>query len=164
MLKRILIPYDTSKPSEKALRWVADLTNLIENKSAFEIVILHILPSIPATSLYIDRPVKNTEGRAVLFSEYIKTLYAEMKIHASEMLEGKKRDVEELTNTKVTVRTVVKIGESIVDEICSIAKKEKADLIVIGNVGLGGISKLKTLGSVSRGVSERTPCPVIIVH
>lgn len=33
-------------------------------------------------------------------------------------------------------------------------KKEKVDMIVIGNVGRSGISKIKTLGSVSRSVSE----------
>jgi len=40
--------------------------------------------------------------------------------------------------------------------------KEKIDLIIIGNVGRSGISKIRTLGSVSRSVSERAPCPAMI--
>ena len=44
------------------------------------------------------------------------------------------------------------------------AEKEKADLIVIGNVGRSGISRIRTLGSVSRSVSERAPCAVMIIH
>jgi nucleotide-binding universal stress UspA family protein len=162
MFKKILVPYDTSKPSEKALRWAADLTRSME-KSSCEIVILHVVPRVPATPIFVERPV-NTRGGQVLLSEYIKTLYIEMQTRAREMLERKKKDVEEMTDAKATVRTMVQIGDSIADEICILAKKEKADLIVIGNVGLSGLSKLKTLGSVSRGVSERAPCPVVIVH
>ena len=41
---------------------------------------------------------------------------------------------------------------------------KKIDLIIIGNIGLGGLSKVKALGSVSRGVAEKTMCPILIVH
>jgi nucleotide-binding universal stress UspA family protein len=55
-------------------------------------------------------------------------------------------------------------ADKVSDTIIRIAEKEHVDLIVIGNVGRSGISKLKSLGSVSRGVSERAPCPVMITH
>jgi nucleotide-binding universal stress UspA family protein len=58
----------------------------------------------------------------------------------------------------------VLIGDSVSGKILELAEKDNVDLIIIGNVGLSGISKLKTLGSVSRAVSERSPCPVLIVH
>jgi nucleotide-binding universal stress UspA family protein len=35
---------------------------------------------------------------------------------------------------------------------------------VMGGTGLSGVSKLAALGSVSRGVVERSKCPVMIVH
>ena len=38
------------------------------------------------------------------------------------------------------------------------------DLIVIGNVGLSGISRIKALGSVSRDIVERAVCSVLVVH
>lgn len=165
MFKKILVPYDGSRPAEKALRWAADLTKSIkDDKNASEIVILHIVPTIPSTALYIERPMSTPEGRHVLLSEYIERLYAEMQARATDMLKRKKNDIETSPNGKATVRTIVLIRDSIADEICSLAKKEKADLIVIGNVGLSGLSKLKTLGSVSRAVSERASCPVVIVH
>jgi nucleotide-binding universal stress UspA family protein len=44
------------------------------------------------------------------------------------------------------------------------ANEEKSDLIIIGSIGLGGVSKIKALGSVSRAVSERAKCSVMIVH
>ena len=44
------------------------------------------------------------------------------------------------------------------------ANKAKSDLIIIGSPGLDGFSKIKALGSVSRMVSERAKCPVMIIH
>lgn len=44
------------------------------------------------------------------------------------------------------------------------ADKEKMDLIVLGNVGLSGLSKVKAFGSVSRDIVEKSACPVLVVH
>jgi nucleotide-binding universal stress UspA family protein len=44
------------------------------------------------------------------------------------------------------------------------ADKEKMDLIVLGNVGLSGLSKVKALGSVSRDIVEKYACAVLVVH
>jgi nucleotide-binding universal stress UspA family protein len=59
---------------------------------------------------------------------------------------------------------LVSRGNSISDTMIEFVNNEKADLIVIGNTGLSGISKLKTLGSVSRSIAEKSSCPVLIVH
>jgi nucleotide-binding universal stress UspA family protein len=56
------------------------------------------------------------------------------------------------------------LSGNISDTIIEFARKEKVDLIVIGNVGRAGVSKIRTLGSVSRSVGERAPCPVMIIH
>jgi nucleotide-binding universal stress UspA family protein len=37
------------------------------------------------------------------------------------------------------------------------------DLVILGSVGLGGISKNKALGSVTRNIVEISTCPVLIV-
>ncbi len=50
------------------------------------------------------------------------------------------------------------------EEILKFSKLEKIDLIVMGNVGLRGISKIKTLASKSRNVLETSKCYVLIVH
>jgi nucleotide-binding universal stress UspA family protein len=50
------------------------------------------------------------------------------------------------------------------DKIIEVADSEKVDLIVMGNVGRTGLSRLMALGSVSRTVSEKARCPVMIVH
>jgi nucleotide-binding universal stress UspA family protein len=50
------------------------------------------------------------------------------------------------------------------DEILRAAKSKSVDLIVIGNQGLHGVSRIKSLGSVSRKVAEFAHCPVLIVR
>jgi nucleotide-binding universal stress UspA family protein len=56
------------------------------------------------------------------------------------------------------------VNGNIAEEILKVAKKKTIDLIVIGSQGLHGISKIKSLGSVSRKVSELASCPVLIVR
>ncbi|WP_162233039.1 universal stress protein [Nostocoides japonicum] len=44
-----------------------------------------------------------------------------------------------------------------------VERSQDADLVVVGNRGLGGFEGLK-LGSISRGLLGHTPCPVVICH
>jgi nucleotide-binding universal stress UspA family protein len=67
-------------------------------------------------------------------------------------------------NFTIRVEILVSQGNSVSDTIIKFANKEKANLIVVGNIGLSGTSKLKTLGSVSRSIAEKSSCPVLIVH
>ena len=61
-------------------------------------------------------------------------------------------------------RCLIKEQEIPADKIMEMAIEENVDLIVMGNVGLSRFSKLKALGSVSRNVSERAKCPVMLVR
>ncbi len=69
-------------------------------------------------------------------------------------------------SSEISIRTELLSGGngSISENIIRFADKENVELIVIGNLGLGGISKIKALGSVSRSVSEMANRPVLIVH
>lgn len=67
-------------------------------------------------------------------------------------------------NFTIRVEVLVSQGNSVSYTIIKFANKEKANLIVVGNIGLSGISKLKTLGSVSRSIAEKSSCPVLVVH
>jgi nucleotide-binding universal stress UspA family protein len=80
---------------------------------------------------------------------------------ANDVLEKKKEEIKKKPGLEI--RTKLVTGH-ISNPIIEFAAQEKIDLIVIENVGRSGISKLKTLGSVSRIVSERAPCPVMIIH
>ncbi len=61
----------------------------------------------------------------------------------------------------VDVRQRVEVG-AVVEELISIARDEDAELIVVGSRGRGALSSA-VLGSVSRELTQRAPCPVVIV-
>ncbi len=47
--------------------------------------------------------------------------------------------------------------------ICSVAKEEQPDILVVGSRGLGSLERL-VLGSVSDYVVHHAPCPVLVVR
>jgi nucleotide-binding universal stress UspA family protein len=162
MFGKILVPYDGSKPADSAIRYALGLA-----KAALyncQITLVNVVPEIPASPLLLERPIRTKGGEVISMSDYIEQLYEQMQKHAAEVLEKKEKEIVAQAGGSVTVRTVVMIGDHVSDKILELAKRENVDLIVIGNVGLGGLAKLKTLGSVSRNVSERAQCPVMIVH
>ena len=65
-----------------------------------------------------------------------------------------------LAERGVEAETKVVFGDP-AGEILSEAGKGDYDLIVVGTRELGPVSRL--LGSVSRGVTRRAPCPVLVV-
>jgi len=162
MFKKILVPYDNSKPAASAAVFAARLAKSTNENC--EIILFNVVPTIPATPVLLERPIRIKGGEYILLSEYINRLYQEMQKSANENLEKKRREIEPEAGSRATVRTIATVSDSVSGKIIELAEKEKVELIVIGNVGLSGLSKLKTLGSVSRAVSERSPCPVLIIH
>jgi len=49
------------------------------------------------------------------------------------------------------------------DEVMKIARDEKCDLIVVGNLGKSGIERV-LVGSVSEAIVRHAPCPVLVVR
>jgi nucleotide-binding universal stress UspA family protein len=78
------------------------------------------------------------------------------------MLENKRKGIP---TEGFTIETAVEHGKP-ADRIVECAEKEGMDLVIIGNIGIGTkLSRMiKTLGSVSRTVSEKASCPVMIMH
>lgn len=161
MYQKILVPYDSSKPSEKALEHAVSIAKLVNGKKKCQIVLLHVIADYPF-SPYIDRPVRSPKtGETVTLTRYIREVY-DMMIESATHTLAKKRD-EVMKASGVDLRIEVSAG-NVADTIIAVAQKESVDIIIIGNVGLSGLSKLKTLGSVSRAISERASCPVMIIH
>ena len=167
MYKRILVPIDGSKPSDKALDHAISLVKSISNgissgkNDRAEVTILFVIPDLPVP-LAFETPMKSLKtGEVISFSDYIIEMHESMKTKAVEMLTKKKKQYE---SQGISMLTKVIVGGSPSDKILEFAEDEKVDLIVVGNVGLSGISRVKTLGSVSRSISERAKCPVLIVH
>ena len=66
-----------------------------------------------------------------------------------------------LSKKDLTAKSLLKEG-NIVSEIEKIVKSEKCDLIVVGNKGLGAVTRF-LLGSVSNKLAQHSNCSLLIV-
>jgi nucleotide-binding universal stress UspA family protein len=162
---KILVPYDGSKQSDKALKKAIELTELIDKGGTrIEMYMLHVVAEIYVPPTLFDRDVNiksKITGERLTSEQYLKEFYHEMKSKAMKMLETKKS--KELESANVMIRNYVTHGYPS-DKILEFANKHQVNLIVIGSVGLTGFSKIKALGSVARSISERANCPVMLVR
>lgn len=158
MYRKILVPYDDSEPANKVLDHAVNIAKM-SGKS--EVILLYVIAEFP-TYHFIERPARSIKtGEKTTLSQYLKEVYELMEESANDVLDNKKEEVKKTTDFEIKPKLLTgHISNSIID----FAAKEKVDLIVIGNVGRSGISKIRALGSVSRSVSERAPCPVMIIH
>lgn len=158
MYRKILVPYDDSGPSNKALDHAV---NIAKMSGQSEVILLYVIAEYPNYH-FIERPARSIKtGEKTTLSQYLKEVYELMEESANDVVDSKKEEIKNKTGLDIITRILTgQISDTIID----FAAKEKVDLIVIGNVGRTGISKINMLGSVSRSVSERAPCPVMIIH
>ena len=151
--KKILVPYDGSKFSQKALRHAMDLATVSKGSQLF---LLHVIQeiSLPPSFEYGVHISEKTSR------EYIKEIYYKMKTSALKMLEAKKSDCEK---EGIDCKINTALGNT-ANKIIAFAKENEIELIVIGSKGLGRISRIMAIGSVARKVSEHSPCPVLLIH
>ena len=125
-----------------------------------QITIIHVIQEI-STPIF-DRAIRSRQtGEVTSFAEYMATAYQEIRKMMEEGLDETKRKFE-AQGTSINI--FITAGNPS-DRIVDYATNEKIDLIIIGSVGLTGVSKFfKGLGSVSRNVSERVSCPVLIIR
>ncbi len=134
---KILVPLDGSKYSKKALERACKFTLSFDSK----LVLMYVVEkSMPLN--FLDR------------KEYLKIL----KNFGNKVLDESKSSV---LKKGITARTMLKEG-NIVDEIEKVAEKEQCDLIIVGNKGLGSVTRF-LLGSVSNKLAQSSRCSVMIV-
>lgn len=156
--QKILVPYDGSKFSDKALENAIGIAKMSGQNT--ELMLLHVTPYIPIP-LTFERPVYYAKtGKSIPLTQYIEELTKEMEENASTMMDEVKK---KYTDKEIKIENVLLHGYP-PEKIIEFANEQRVDLIVIGSVGLSGFSRVKALGSVSRNVSERASCPVLIVH
>jgi nucleotide-binding universal stress UspA family protein len=158
MYRKILVPIDGSKPADKALDHAINLVKSISvsSDSKTELTILYVIPDLPVP-LGFEKPMRSFKtGKVISFSDFIKEMHESMRLSAVKMLSERKKKYESnINNATIRAEVIIGHGLSISNTIIEFADKEKIDLIVIGNIGLSGISKVKALGSVSRAIAER---------
>lgn len=135
--KKILVPIDGSKFSEKALLRACEFVNAFDSK----IILLYVVEkSLPIN--FLDR------------KEYLKIL----RKFGNKIL-GKANNV--LSKKGITAKIFLKEG-NIVTEIEKVVKKENCDLIIVGNKGLGSVTRF-FLGSVSNKLAQTSSCSLLII-
>ena len=135
MFKNILVPFDGSKYAEKALLYAANLAKEYGSKvTVIHVAIKKVYP-LAETAVVIDT---EKEGQEIL-----------------------KNSESQAKALDITAEYALVIGNP-ADEILKYATNNKIDLIVMGSRGLSDI-KAFFLGSVSKKVSQRAECPVLIV-
>ncbi|VVC05977.1 Universal stress protein [uncultured archaeon] len=149
--KRILIPYDGSKYSKKALNEAMEIS-----KKFFSII--YIVNVIDAA---LDTPTNILHGLA---NKKLRNLTRELieseNIRTNAVLKNK---MKSCMNMGVEVRCEVMVGNT-TESLLRFSKTHKIDLIILGSRGLTKVRKIMALGSVSRKISEESKCPVMIVH
>jgi universal stress protein A len=140
-VRRILVPLDFSGDSEKALSYAAALARQFGAK----ISLLHV------------RPTLYYAGEMGVIPEVIPS---------SESVEKFRTHLDEIGRNRVPEGVVdhvlVRDGTPF-DEICSAAREEQSDLIVIATHGYTGLKHV-FLGSTAERVVRHAPCPVLIVR
>jgi nucleotide-binding universal stress UspA family protein len=151
MYKNIVVGTDFSETAAKAVETAAAIAK------AFKAT-LHIVTAFkPAMTSTVA--ASSLEAMAYGGAEFLQE--AESKI-ADEVESTLGRMEKDLGKAGVTVKTHGVAGDPS-DCLVDVAESSKADLIVVGNRGMGGVKRF-VLGSVPNKISHHAPCSVLIVH
>ncbi len=152
LFTRILVPYDGSSHSKKALSRAIEVAHNVDS----ELLLFSVV-----NVTYI-RPPGLLKGLS-----FGKAERAAMKKFQASVIRDTKKMLEQAVSRckKDGTNASYVVGRgNISEEILKLAKKRRSTIIIIGSQGLHGFGKIKTLGSVSRKVSELAHCPVLIVR
>jgi nucleotide-binding universal stress UspA family protein len=134
-VRRIVLAIDGSPASDKAVKFLLRQVNPQRNGPGQEPVMVVVVHAMP----YLKYPKLRTAGEAVM-----------------------QRYVDKVAKAGFQVLEALRLGKP-ADEILTVAKKHKADLILTGAKGLGAISRV-LLGSVSTRVVQHATCSVLVVR
>ncbi|HEV2192226.1 MAG TPA: universal stress protein [Nitrosopumilaceae archaeon] len=149
--KRILVPYDGSKYSKKALNEAIEIS-----KKFFSTIYI-----VNVVDIALDTPTNISQGIVNKKLKKLTRVFLESENkNANTMLQNK---MKSCVNMGIEVRCEAMVGNP-VDSLLRFSKNHKIDLIVIGSRDLTKVRKIMALGSVSRKISEESECPVLMVH
>jgi nucleotide-binding universal stress UspA family protein len=153
---KILVPYDGSKQAQNALNKAVYLGSLINDS---QIVILYVVSEIKVPPIVFDKKIRDYKTREMTsISGYLRNLRKD----ARDIMENRLDDLVRKYKNSVQIKAVITEGRPEV-KIIEYANNHQINLIVIGESGLRGISRFM-MGSVSRTISEKATCIVMIVR
>ncbi len=147
MPKKILVPTDFSKYSDRALKQALDIA--VEYHAAVHV--LHV----------VDSKLRSTmdEGaHLIVNADEIRALERGFVTMARERLREQIAKFPESKEVKVTQRVTTGLPA---EEILRDQQRKGVDLIVIASLGQSGIAKY-LIGSVARNVLKGAKCPVLL--
>lgn len=147
--KKILVPFDGSIPSKNALKEAV----VLAKQSKGTIFLLYVIQEM-SLPYYAHGMISKS------MKEYEKEIYFEAKQNANKLFE---KNIKDYANSGIKFETKTLYGNT-ADKILGFIKSHSMDIVVIGTTSRTGISKIITLGSVARKVSEESKCPVLLVH
>ena len=118
IFKTILVPYDGSVMSDKALDKAVELATIIKES---RIIIMHVVPEIP--NPIFSRVIRSPKtGEVITFSEYMVSLYQEMESEMREKLKERKEKYQtSRERKKEIIRRIPKITKSpVTGIICNV--------------------------------------------
>jgi len=152
-IKKILVPFDGSKFSKKAVAKALRMAKKFDAQISFITVVPSGTNPPPSKILGI---LTNDKKAQKGFHQTVCAVRIDLKKNLSDIV---------MNCEKENVSAAYKILEgNPIEKIIQFAKKDRCDLIVLGSHGLTGLTKIQMLGSVARAVSEVSPCPVLLVR
>lgn len=150
----ILVPHDGYEMSDKALKYAIEIAKGLNTNIKLIRVVEEVL-DVSTMSHW-----NNIERARV--KRDVEKLRAQIRQKEYKKLEK----LVLLTNSRgVEASSLVLEGDA-AEKITSVINKERPYLVVVGSGRLPsrGLSKLKTLGSVARKITEESKCPVLVVR
>ncbi len=152
MFKKILVAFDGSEPSKRAINYAADMAESFKGT----LIVLTVVPKV-TLPVFPDEGFGSTPIMAAQeFDEYQDRMRAMYQKSQDDVVKSIKEHFPELKTEVVILEG--RPSSIIVEE----SEKRQAELIVIGSRGLGGITGW-ILGSTSRRVAESCTKPLLIV-
>lgn len=154
MSRIILVPHDGYEMSDSALKYAIEIAKGLNMNIKIIRVVQGVLDI--STMSFWD----NIERARVK---------RDVEKYSVEIRKKEYKKVEKLvsiaTSRGVEASSLVLEGDA-AEKITSVVNKERPYLVVVGSRRLPsrGLSKLKTLGSVARKITEESKCPVLVVR
>lgn len=147
-MKSILVPTDYSDTANRAARFAISLANKTKAKLVFvnQISILEVTTNTAFTGIYVPVPERQMEAASDELKKNVRKVFNSMKLNMSDF----------------DTTCILLTGVGTVELILEAAKKNKADLIVMGTHGASGFRKF-IVGSNAAKVIEKSKVPVITI-
>jgi nucleotide-binding universal stress UspA family protein len=143
-VRRIVHPTDFSPASGPAFKKALELAK--DNNAT--LLVVHVLPAMPLV------------GDAYIAPNVYDEMLRAQRAEAEKSME---RLVKRARAAGVRATGTVIDSGAVADQIARTAKRQRADLIVMGTHGHGILARA-LLGSVAERVMSRAPCPVMTVR